>query len=521
MLVGVLKFMLVLSPVLILEVFFLFVVRLAIGVVEGVVDSVLVEVNRFDIVLVVIRMVKGVMSLVLSVPLRLVVRVLVMSGLVVNRLVMNLKAVLSLVSIAVMRLHIGPVVVSFRFMMAAELVGSHLFVRSVTVSVVVALAMLMLVGSFLLAQEGTALVMALMMLVCSSLLRQLVVRIVMSFVVSRLMVPPSVLLWGFVAGPVVLGLVMVIQMLMLVIGSESGLVTVDDRVLSFRELEAIVVVMHSVLVILVVCLSVMGVIVVVLVHKGRVMLDVSVLVGAAVGVVEGMVDGMLVEVNGLDVMSIIVAVVKGMMSLVLSVPLGCVVGAFMVFDVLVEEVVVGHSLTGASMHLGLVQFFLRLGLLVLLLVLFIIFFTVGQWSQVLGSVDLCLFLVVFLLDFGNRCFLLNGCIMIRLTVKVKRLVMDAPGGMRGLAVANGGERGNVASDIVGCGVGRGTLSDAVVLVSFGPVVSGCRQMRVASVSETVNVVLLRLVMRVGRGVQVRVEISNAMMAHDTVLTLVV
>lgn len=138
----------------------------------------------------------------------------------------------------------------------------------------------------------------------------------------------------------------------------------------------------------------------------------------------------------------------------------------------------------------------------------------------LGGVDLGLFLMIFLLDLSNRCFLLNCCIMIGLTVKVKCLVMDAPGGMRGLAVTNGGKRGNVASDIVGCGVGRGSLSHAIVLVSFGPVVSGNGQMGIASVGETVDIVLLRLVMRMGRGMQMRVEISHVM-AHDSVLALMV
>ena len=103
-------------------------VRVAIGVVERVVDGVLVEMNRLDIVLVVILMMEGVVILVISVPLGFMVRVLVMVGLVVRALMMSRVAVLSLVFIGVMGLHVGPVVISSHFMMTAmiKLVGSHL-----------------------------------------------------------------------------------------------------------------------------------------------------------------------------------------------------------------------------------------------------------------------------------------------------------------------------------------------------------------------------------------------------------
>ena len=54
-------------------------------------------------------------------------------------------------------------------------------------------------------------------------------------------------------------------------------------------------------------------------------LDFMMVIGAALGVIEGVMDGMLVEVNGLDIMLIIKLVVKGVVVLVHSVPLGLVV----------------------------------------------------------------------------------------------------------------------------------------------------------------------------------------------------
>ena len=217
-----------------------------------------------------------------------------------------------------------------------------------------------------------------------------------------------------------------------------------------------------------------------------------------------MVDGVLVEVDGLDVVGVIETVVQSVMSLVLGVPLGLVMWALMMSQVLVEEVVVSQSFTSACMELCLVHIFLRLGLFMFLLVLVVL--TVSKWGQVLGGIDLGVFLGVISLNFGNWCFLNSKSIVIFLTMKVKCLVVNASGGMCSLVMDRG--VGDMTSDLV---MGHITLVKAIVLVGFGPVVSGSGQMGVASVSEAMDIVFMRLMMMYGRSmVKVGVEISSAM-----------